>query len=106
MKNLVRAIVLSATAVSVASCGNKLVTQHLQPAQVNTSESIVADGSDNIYCIGLNTDATNPGAPAPHVAWVGYARLYDPGTNPMPCWQGSSTAYRGAFRFDLSKFAG
>lgn len=106
MKNLVRAGALLIAVVSVASCTNTLVTEHLKPAQINTSESIVPDWSDKVYCIGLNTDPTNPGSPPSHVAWVGYARLYDLGTPPLPCWQGSSTAYRGALRFDLSKDAG
>lgn len=106
MNNLIRASTLLTVAVLLASCTNKLVTKHLQPAQSNTSENIVSDASSNFYCIGLNTDPTNPGSPPAHGVWVGYARLYDPGTQPAPCWEGSSTAYRGAVRFDLSPYAG
>ena len=106
MKNPVRVGTILTAAVLLASCTNTLVTRHLQPAQTSTSENIVSDASSNVYCIGLNKNPTNPGSPPAHGIWVGYARLYDPGTKPFPCWEGSSAAYRGAFRFDLSPYAG
>ena len=37
---------------------------------------------------------------------VGYYRWYDPGTQPLPCWEWSSWVSRGLVQFDLSPLAG
>lgn len=105
MKNLVRIIALFITAISVASCGNTLVTEHLQPAQKTTIYYQTSDWAKKVYC-GLNTKAVQPFYPAPPSLWVGYKRTYDAGTEPFPCWEWENGIYRAAFRFDLSKYAG
>lgn len=105
MKNLARVCVLLLAAISTASCGRTLVTDALKPVDTNTSESVVSGFSDAPYC-GVYTSGTNPAVPPQQAVWAGYIRDYDPGTNPFPCWAWSSAVYRGAFRFDLSKYTG
>ena len=87
------------------SC-KKTVTESLKPSNQGTSESVDADWTKKIYCISLPTKATNPESLKTNEVLVGYKRFYWPGTKPLPCDEWSTCVYRGAFRFDLSKYMG
>lgn len=86
------------------SCDRKLVTDEVVPSDKGTSEFVKGDDNfDAIYCPS-KIPGYNPFIPEKNDIIAGYARFYNGGTDPFPCWVWGSAVYRGAFRFDLSKY--
>ena len=106
MKQILRISCLLFFSISLVACDKKLVTDTLAPSARSTSEIVAADDNSGAPYCGVNTKGANPRVPAPNEVLVGYSRWYDSGTEPFPCWRWGSAVYRGAFRFDLSKYMG
>lgn len=84
--------------------GPSIETMTLQPSNLMTSYHYTeADNDGPPYC-GLHTNGTGPEPTAPGEILAGYYRYWDPGTQPFPCWETDDQVYRGAAKFDFTRY--
>jgi len=106
MKNYLILFLFFIIGLLTVSCNRELVRDEIVPSDNNTSEFVKGDDNfDAIYCPS-KIPGYNPFIPDKNKIVAGYARFYNGGTDPFPCWVWGSAVYRGAFRFDLSKYTG
>ncbi len=79
-------------------------TMTLPPSNSLTSYHYYeADNDGPPYC-GIHTNGTAPEQTAPGEILAGYSRYWDPGTQPFPCWEQFDQVYRGAVKFDFTRW--
>lgn len=77
------------------------------PTRTGTTWQLGHEANNPIYC-GLRTRGTGPTITDPGAGSVmyGYSNSYDPGTEPLPCWEKIDHTFRGMVLFDLSDLRG